>query len=441
MAALQGSIIVLHKKIAELECPRDDSLDNSIVVWYSQAFTINAGSGGNSISAANGSGLSDDPLSASMSSGSDSSVPTICSLIEDMGMTVKRCSDPEEAISKARELQSDGLLRCVIVGGDERGMSCGSSCVKQHTDQPCLRCGELWEAHSSHECHIGGRGTFSLDKPDEGHSEKKKVTSLQIMKTLTDTESAYARTKKMLPYLRTAVYSAHVNMKEEERMDFWKLGTTVTDDSKQLLSWVKSMPNWNEDVCESNYVDEGDTTSAVVRPCLKRIVSSNEKADLIKYKEELEVLEERKTAAAEDDEAVRKILLQQVTEKHSQLDISVQRRIAELMIVEQIYKRLLEECSVTESDVLAEIKLQHVGPHSGREAALAMGWLDVNADRLHKLSDEANAVDKAQLCKHSVSVSNELMFIKQMALAAKVVAHVTSPMHKKLLNLCHNWLR
>jgi hypothetical protein len=30
--------------------------------------------------------------------------------------------------------------------------------------------------------------------------------------------------------------------------------------------------------------------------------------------------------------------------------------------------------------------------------------------------------------------------MKQMSLAAKVIAHVTSPMHKKLLNLCHNWL-
>lgn len=44
------------------------------------------------------------------------------------------------------------------------------------------------------------------------------------------------------------------------------------------------------------------------------------------------------------------------------------------------------------------------------------------------------------LNKHCVSVSNEISFLKQMSLAAKVIAHVTSPMHKKLLNLCHNWL-
>ena len=29
-AELQGSIIALHKKITEIECPRDDSLDNQV---------------------------------------------------------------------------------------------------------------------------------------------------------------------------------------------------------------------------------------------------------------------------------------------------------------------------------------------------------------------------------------------------------------------------
>jgi hypothetical protein len=42
---------------------------------------------------------------------------------------------------------------------------------------------------------------------------------------------------------------------------------------------------------------------------------------------------------------------------------------------------------------------------------------------------------KLEVHRHIQSVKNELAFLKQMALAAKVVAHVTSPMHKKLLNL------
>ena len=36
---IQAGITVLQKKILEIECPRDDSLDNSIVLWCSQAFS------------------------------------------------------------------------------------------------------------------------------------------------------------------------------------------------------------------------------------------------------------------------------------------------------------------------------------------------------------------------------------------------------------------
>ena len=433
LADLQGSIIVLHKKISELECPRDDSLDNSIVVWYSQAFAI-------------GSGAVSDSSTGVTSS--DSSVPTICSLIEDMGMTVKRCSDPEEAISRARDLQEEGLLRCLIVGGEERGMSCGPSCVKKHTDQNCLRCGQNWESHSSHECSIGGRGTFALEKPDEN---VKKINTLQLMKSLTDVESPYARAHSPLPALRTAVYSAHANMKELERMDFWKLGTTVKDDSKQLMAWVNAMPSWAPVVEEVEEVvapaaaviavPEPGEKKPFVRPVLRRQSSNNEKSLLAKYKEDLEKLETRKAAAADDDEVVRKKLLQQVAEKHAMLDESVQRRIAVLVTASQAFQQLIEFCAVDAALVQADIKLQYVGPHCGREASLAMGWLERNHDKLSSLTATKVSLEtKKLMSKYSVSVSNELSFLKQMALAAKVVAHVTSPMHKKLLNLCYNWL-
>ena len=38
-------------------------------------------------------------------------------------------------------------------------------------------------------------------------------------------------------------------------------------------------------------------------------------------------------------------------------------------------------------------------------------------------------------------VEAEVRSLKQMGLAAKVMAHVASPTHKKLLNLCHDWLK
>lgn len=423
LADLQGAIILLHKKIAELECPRDDSLDNSIVVWYSQAFAIGSGAAGDSSSGA---------------SSSDTSVPTICSLIEDMGMTVKRCCDAEEAISRARDLQEEGLLRCLIVGGEERGMSCGPSCVKKHANVDCMRCGQNWESHTGHECAIGGRGSWPLEKSDD---KEKKVNTLQMMKSLTDVESAYARAHAPLPPIRTCVYSAHTTMKEDERMDFWKLGTTVTDDSKQLLAWVNGMPGWKAvDEIEEVAKPVEEEKKPFVRPALRRQTSNSEKTLLAKYKEELEALETKKAAAGDDDEVVRKRLLVQVTEKHALLDLSVQRRIVDLSQASIAFQQFILDCDVDSSIVQADSKQQYVGPHSGRDAALAMGWLDVNREKLIVSGKSTSLETKLLISKHSVSVSNELSFLKQMALAAKVVAHVTSPMHKKLLNLCHNWL-
>jgi hypothetical protein len=404
-------------------------------VWYSQAFGIGSGA------------LSD---SSTGTSSGDSSVATICSLIEDMGMTLKRCSDPEEAISRARDLQEEGLLRCLVVGGEERGMSCGPSCVKKHTDMVCLRWGLFWEAQGGLVGSIGGRGTWAVEKAEEG---EKKIDTLQIMKSLTDVESPYARAHAHLPAARTAVYTAHSSMKEEERMEFWKLGTTVTDDSKQLLAWVNAMPSWKaaeeeaaaaaeklaaEKLAAEKEAEPKKDPAPFVRPALRRQSSNNEKSLLAQYKQELEELEARKAAAGDDDEANRKRLLQQVTEKHAQLDESVQSRIAVLTKAATAFEELLSLCAV---DAAAVDVKQHVGPHSGRDAALAMGWLEVHGGAVVNQADNISIEDKHLIAKHSAGVHNELSFLKQMALAAKVVAHVTSPMHKKLLNLCHNWLR
>jgi hypothetical protein len=105
------------------------------------------------------------------------------------------------------------------------------------------------------------------------------------------------------------------------------------------------------------------------------------------------------------------------------------------------FERLIKECDVDPVALQVDIKQHYVGPHSGRDAALAMGWLEVSGQAALQAREDVSVEMKRTIHKHSVSVHNELSFLKQMALAAKVVAHVTSPMHKKLLNLCHNWLR
>ena len=148
-----------------------------------------------------------------------------------------------------------------------------------------------------------------------------------------------------------------------------------------------------------------------------------------------------KAAFGDEDDVVRKRLLQQVTEKHALLDESVKRRISILKSAAIAFEQLLKACSTDPATVLGDVKQYYVGPHCGRDAALAMGWLETNKSTIESAGAQINKDNKILLCKHSLAVHNELSFLKQMALAAKVVAHVTSPMHKKLLNLCHNWLR
>jgi hypothetical protein len=60
-------------------------------------------------------------------------------VLEDMGFTVKRCCDAEEAISRARDLQAERQLRCVILGGDEKVVTCGPSCTRAHTTGNCVK--------------------------------------------------------------------------------------------------------------------------------------------------------------------------------------------------------------------------------------------------------------------------------------------------------------
>lgn len=85
VAALQTKIFGLHEAVVAIECPRDDSLDNSVVVWMSQAFASVQGSGSTSSRVAG-----------------ETSVPVVCTMLEDAGMTIGRCNNTEEAITKAR---------------------------------------------------------------------------------------------------------------------------------------------------------------------------------------------------------------------------------------------------------------------------------------------------------------------------------------------------
>lgn len=443
LGELQGAILALHKKIGDLECPRDNSLDNSVVVWLSQAFANVGGAGGGSATPG------------------ETSVPSICNILEDAGLTIKRCSDPEEAVSRARELQLEGQLRCVIIGGDEKGVGCGPSCVKNYHSGPCLRCGQQFHQHYGHSCPFGGRGSWAA----EGSGPAIKINALKIMEQLTDKESSHARLNGEMPAARTAVFSAHSVLKEEERLSFWTLGTTVTDDHKHLTTWITSLPSWNgSDATLNNDNEQDDEYGGVAEhkegdaklddpppanlPIMKQSSSMSDKTRIINLRQELEALEQQKDLYSSDEDTIRKKLLSEVAVKHKLLESSVNARLEVLTSASKEFRSLVE-LSVTASDnvdLAAEVlsfeesKKCYVGPHSGRESAIAIAWLKVYGDRLKSIGPDIDTANKFLLRKHYANVECELSFLKQMALAAKVVAHVTSPIHKKLLNLCHNWL-
>ena len=464
---LQTQIMSLNSQIAEIECPRDDSLDNCIVVWCSQAFAMS-----NTMSS--GSGSTALP--------GETSVLTICNQLEDAGLTIRRCSDSDEAISRARDLQQENQLRCVIIGGDELGMSCGPSCVKSHHGEKCVKCGSIFSNHNSHECPVGGRGSFPLEKP----ANLKSINSLQVMKTLTDEESPYARAHSALPPLRTAIYCAHAPVKEDDRMAFWKLGSTVTDDPKELLSYVTALPSWHEipiqDDEEAIVVETPTVTSSTIAPInvnaeeavkvkIPDTPRSSDRIKLAKLKDELEKLEIQKSQILDSSEQDRKEKQQTATQKHAQLEQSVESAIQDIIQAETELKSILERLGYS-SFAEEECKSYYVGAHTGKDAAMAKAYLIVNRNRLERVIVKRNlgsstltdSVDTSYggnsnddnymkmpnektelsfmktLARHWSSLNNELQFLKKMSLASKVVSHVSSPLHKKLLNLCHGWL-
>jgi hypothetical protein len=423
---LRHQIKEIKQKIAYIESPRDDSLENANVTP------------------------------------GENSVPAVCTILEDMGLTVKRCADPEEAISRARDLHEEKQFRCIIVGGDERAASCGPSCTSIHAGN-CIRCQLPWNQHSGHDCPHGGRGSWLLS------STNKPIKPQEMFQALTDDESAYARLRKqqaaisggdsgVVPSIRTAVYTAHSLMKEEDRMFFWKLGSTVTDDPKQLVDWVGSLPAWrngnlNKEGGEENDLQDGDSEayhredkelSELKRMSVaKQSTLISEQVKLGQLRNAQEILEEKLAELNQKEEQLRKKAQESAAEHYAQLETSVNDRIE---ILEQGLKELRSVLEI----VLAPHK---IGPHNGRDAALSLAWLDVNRDQLLELKktmrDGAVATDSlssstheflAVIRKHQQHIVNELACLRQMALGAKVMALVPSPNHKKLLNLCYNWL-
>lgn len=444
---LTKELAQLQQEIEELENPRDDSLDNDTVVWCSHD-AFKAGQAGMS-----GEPVDDDEeddIAAGVSgeegtSRSTDSVHAIISALEEAGLVCKRCSEPIEAIERARELQRTKRLRCVVFGGGEKTGGCGKGCRRNHAnDGQCLRCGHDWYNHDprNHNCYYPlptqsvRRGSFVINANKS--STEKKMQAVEFFAELTaEPDSMLARGIGVLPTERTCLYAGNAAVKEDTRLKLWSMGTPVRDSAAALNEFVDAVPAWPKDETGENQSDDDAEISEHDDGAPLKRQQSFGSAKLDECRRRLAECEAEKALLEDADEKQKKKLHSDCHDQHTKLMQGVQER---LDLFENALGKLQQlELSTTkkpiESDSTSSLDS---GPESGRNAALALAWLETQTP---PNSGETSRKWSMTLAASMRAVRSEQESLRRIALAAKVMAYISSPTHKKLLNLTHDWLR
>ena len=445
----------LQQEIEELENPRDDSMDNDTIIWCSyDAFSAGqAGMSGEPVDddieedTDESTGAQSGGGGESANHGSDS-VHAIIGVLEDFGMVCKRCSDPHEAIARARELQRLKRLRCVVFGGGEKTGGCGKGCRRNHeNDGDCLRCGHSWYNHDdrNHDCYSPSptqfvrRGSFQIEKPKE---VAEKMGAVEFFAELTaNGDTLLARENGLLPSARTCLYAGNAAVKEESRLKLWSMGTAVRESASALNEWVDGVEAWPKDEPEDGSDNDNDGVDEGV-PLTRQVSVGSARLDVCRHR--LAECEVERSALEDTDEEQKKQLHTKSHDKHKELMASVEERLA---ILSDAMTKLhaLDGSTIPEGapsragdapteNIFFDID---VGPGSGRNAALAIAWLESQTTPPAVQTTQWRMTVAAALR----AVASEQESLQQIALAAKVMVFIPSPTHKKLLNLTHDWLR
>jgi len=139
----------------------------------------------------------------------------------------------------------------------------------------------------------------------------------------------------------------------------------------------------------------------------------------------LEDLEAKKAHMLLQEENERKRLREIVNERYDALRKSIDQRLGEL----QNGLEKLSDAAASPSNAENTVGDELGEPSSGRDAALALGWIQ-------------RGCKDAGITKESARkrIQHERAFLERQGLAAKVMANV-SLQQKKLLNLTYSWLR
>jgi hypothetical protein len=83
------------------------------------------------------------------------------------------------------------------------------------------------------------------------------------------------------------------------------------------------------------------------------------------------------------------------------------------------YKAESELEAIMKVACISEVQMKdavvgYIGPHSGRDAALALGWLEVNRVKLQECGLGLDDTAKIQLRKHYSSILHELSFLRSV---------------------------
>ena len=111
-------------------------------------------------------------------------------------------------------------------------------------------------------------------------------------------------------------------------MLYWKLGTLIADDAKQVMSYVSLVPPWN-----AVNTDDAEEDEVEIHQHTKESTTETESEQVIltRYKQELDSLEQQKLALHGEDEEYRKHNQVIATDKHVLLESNVQGQITILL--------------------------------------------------------------------------------------------------------------
>lgn len=276
---------------------------------------------------------------------------------------------------------------------------------------------------------------------------------------------------------RTLVYAAHTAIQENDRMRLWRQNVRVVDDAKTLSKIVKRRRE-SQGQAQSNSAGEssiledeefevnggGEADKIDTRsPEKKRMKPSEGHAFLVKSGDTKKLISDRRlelermealkitvTEAYETEKLKLQVIVHKISmawlhysdqvqakEKLNALEASVIARVAKLESARAILVLAFDGFPHEKSAG----PVSFIGPHNGRDAAAAIAWTERNPKLdTSTLSSEEKKITFQSLLKHLSSVTNESAFMMQMLLAAKVVVHVSSSLHKRLLNLCFSWI-